>query len=647
MKRWFSTVSHCLVILSIGLVIYYPALSASFHLDDSPSIRDNAAIRHLGDLRAIWAFWPTRFVTYCSLALNFHFSQLNPLPYHAANVAIHLLNAILVYLLCRRLFPARNAVPFLAALVFLCHPLQTQGVTYVVQRATSLASFFYLLSVLLYVRSMEHGARSREAGGTPSPGATSDAIGSVASPCPPSLSLGRGRRAEAKRSCICYILSLFACLAAMLTKEFAATLPIILVLMEWLVVRDATRTARFKALILLPFLLATFLIPSLVYFHRDYPCYNDSGQIEWAKKAGFVDTVAPGHGESPRTYLLTQPRVFLTYLRLVFFPAKQRVEYDFNKNISFFQTSSFLPSLLILSLAIFALARRRNIFIISFGILWFIVTLIPESSVIPILDVCVEHRLYLPLAGAAILAGSFLESIASRGRAAFPFAFAALFLFSLLTCNRNLVWHDPITLWEDNAAKAEGKARVHGNLGKAYLDAGRFEKAAREFKRMIELDPTFVGAYNNLAVIYIDHLKDYEEAKKYIALSLSLFPDYPAGYLNLGVIYLNTRQLKLAIENFKKVLDLDPKNLLAHYNLAACYVNLGDFTRAEEYLRRGLSFWPEEARFYALLARICRERGDIPQAEEFERKAGERITNRTARPAASGQAGGQDTIIKK
>jgi tetratricopeptide (TPR) repeat protein len=405
----------------------------------------------------------------------------------------------------------------------------------------------------------------------------------------------------------------------MLTKEFAITLPVMIGLADFLLEkRTRTGGTRWR---LLPFLLALPVIPLLVFLHRSYPCYNDSGQIEWAKKAGFVDTVAPGHGESPRTYLLTQPRVFLTYLRLVFFPAKQRVEYAYNKNISFFQTSSFLPSLLILSLVIFALARRRNIFIIPFGILWFIVTLIPESSVIPILDLAVEHRLYLPLAGAAILAGSFLESIASRGRAAFPFAFAALFLFSLLTYNRNLVWHDPITLWEDNAAKAEGKARIHGNLGKAYLDAGRFEKAAREFKRMIELDPTFVGAYNNLAVIYIDHLKDYEEAKKYIALSLSLFPDYPAGYLNLGVIYLNTRQLKLAIENFKKVLDLDPKNLLAHYNLAACYVNLGDFTRAEEYLRRGLSFWPEEARFYVLLARIYQERGDAAKAREFGEQA--------------------------
>ncbi len=590
-RRTLSVLFHLTLIVLIGIAIYLPAGRASFHLDDSPSIRDNAAIRHLGDLREIWNFWPTRFFTYLSLAANFRFFQLDPLPYHAANVAIHLLNAVLVYLLCRRLFPGRPAASLLSSLVFLCHPLQTQGVTYVVQRATSLAACFYLLSVLLYLKSRGSSEAS----------------------------------APAITSWPCYLLSFLFCVCAMLTKEFAISLPAMLVLAEWLAVRDSTRSPRSKILVLLPFLLSLFLIPALVYLHRDYPCYNDSGQIEWAKQAGLFDNVAGGHGESPGTYLLTQPRVLATYLRLVVFPANQRVEYDYPKIFSPFQLRSYLS--LMAALAIFiagCAAIKRKYFRCAFGLLWFVVALIPESSVIPILDVCVEHRLYLPLAGISILAGAGLEATTERRRAVRIFFILGLAFLSLLTYRRNLTWRDPITLWEDNVAKAEGKARVHGNLGKAYLDAGRFEKAAREFQRMIELDPTFVGAYNNLAVIYIDHLQDYEEAKRYIALSLSLFPDYPAGYLNLGVIYLNTRQLKPAIENFKKVLELDPKNLLAHYNLAACYVNLGDLGRAEESLKIGLSYWPEEPRFYLLLSRIYREKGDIPKAEEWEKKLGVR-----------------------
>ncbi len=187
----------------------------------------------------------------------------------------------------------------------------------------------------------------------------------------------------------------------------------------------------------------------------------------------------------------------------------------------------------------------------------------------------------------------------------------------------------------DNAARAPGHPRVRGNLGKAYLDQGRFERAAEEFRKVIELDPSAVGAYNNLAVIYIDHLQDYRLAERYIEVSLALFPDYPAGYLNRGVIHLNNRRLRSAVRDFEKVLELDPENLLAHYNLAACYINLGDmysreaaslrasgreeeartreesareeYRRAEEYLRRGLSYWPEDRRFYLLLDLVYRK----------------------------------------
>ena len=148
-----------LLLLLIGTVIYLPAFRASFHLDDGPSIRDNPVIRHL-DLEAIWRFWPTRFFTYLSLALNFRLAALDPLPYHATNIAIHFLNAIIVYFLARRLLRKEaDPLSFIVALLFLCHPLQTQAVTYVIQRATSLAAGLYLFSVLFYLKSRSSDGR--------------------------------------------------------------------------------------------------------------------------------------------------------------------------------------------------------------------------------------------------------------------------------------------------------------------------------------------------------------------------------------------------------------------------------------------------------------------------------------------------------
>ena len=593
------------LILGLGLIIYLPALSSSFQLDDGPSIRDNAAIRHL-DLIEIWKFWPTRFFTYLSLALNFRFSGLNPLPYHLTNVVIHMVNSFVVYLLLRRLLRRGDFVPALGALLFLCHPLQTQAATYVIQRATSLAAGFYLLSLLFYLDSMQVEKNNEDS---------------------PLLQRHSGRW-------LSYLFSIFFCVCAMLTKEFAVSLPFVLLLLEFILPerKRISRTRRVTRL--LPFLIALLVIPLLVGHYRGNSYYNDSGQLQWLQEAGAVNRLSPSPGQvrSPRTYLLTQSRVLLTYLRLLAFPARQRLEYDYPVFFFFFQKqviAGLLIMILILLSSFLLLQKKKTSE--AFGLFFVFITLLPESSIIPIRDVAVEHRLYLPLFGAVLA----YVSLAGRRRAWVISTVLIIALFSLLTFRRNLIWHDPVTLWEDNVVKAEGKARLHGNLGKAYLDIAQryrrhgkkekaspyFDKARAEFKEVIRLDPTFTSAYNNLAVICIDQKKNYDEAIRYLRASLKMFPDYPAGYLNLGVIQLNSHQLAPAIRNFRKVLQLDPKNLLAHYNLAACYLNLEQPKKAETYLRRGLDYWPREPRFYSLLALIYRQRGEKKKAEEYLRRS--------------------------
>ncbi|HDL65288.1 MAG TPA: tetratricopeptide repeat protein [Proteobacteria bacterium] len=620
MRSTLRTFIFLLLIICIGIVVYLPAFQASFHLDDGPSIRDNTVIRHLNP-EAIFNFWPTRFFTYLSLAVTFRYAGLDPFLYHLGNFAIHLFNALVVFFLLRRIVGKYGMLPpLIGALIFLVHPLQTQAATYIIQRATSLAAGFYLLSILFYLKCFQVKKNSFESEST---------------------STGR----FGYLSVAYYILSLLSALCAMLTKEFTITLPGALILVEVLVLRDRRVKSSKKFFRLLPFIILLLIIPALTMIYSENPHYNDSGQVEWLKEAGVIDEAAPGHGESPRVYLLTQPRVFITYLRLLVLPIKQQVDYDYPKLFSLFNPAVIFPLLVIFSFVILAcFYRENNLSIIAFGIFWFILTLLPESSIIPIIDVIVEHRLYLPLFGAVVVFTYFYGSLARFRRTRFILGVAVVFLLGWLTYQRNLVWRDPVSLWEDNVAKAPGRARIHGNLGKAYLDQGRYERAADEFKRLIEIDPTFAGAYNNLAVIYIDHIKDYRLARKYIEASLALFPDYPAGYLNLGVIDLNNRKLRSAIKNFEKALELDPKSLLAYYNLGACYINLGDlygreaaslgsvkkqekaeekealardeYRRAEEFLRRGQSIWPEDPRFNVLLARLYKGMGKAEEAEE-------------------------------
>ena len=627
MRPALRTYIFLLLIIGIGIVVYLPAFQASFHLDDGPSIRDNAVIRQL-DPKAIFDFWPTRFCTYLSLAVTFRYAALDPFLYHLGNFVIHLFNALVVYFLLRRLLGKFGALPpLIGALIFLVHPLQTQAATYIIQRATSLAASFYLLTILFYLKCFQVKKNIEKN--------------------------NAGISTELRiTNYVYYFLSLLFALCAMLAKEFTITLPGALILTELLVLRNRRVKSSKKFLRLIPFLILLLVIPALTWIYSGNPHYNDSGQVEWLKEAGVIDEAAPGHGESPRVYLLTQPRVFITYLRLLVLPINQQVDYDYPKLFFLFNPAVIFPLAVIFSIIILAcFYRENNLSIIAFGIFWFLLTLLPESSIIPIIDVIVEHRLYLPLFGAVVVFTYFYGTLARFRRTRFILGVAIVFLLGWLTYQRNLAWQNPVSLWEDNVAKAPGRARIHGNLGKAYLDKGRYAKAAEEFKKLIEIDPTFAGAYNNLAVIYIDHIKDYKLARKYIEASLALFPDYPAGYLNLGVIDLNNRKLRSAIKNFEKALELDPKSLLAYYNLGACYINLGDlygreaaslrsvkkdekagekevlaraeYRRAEEFLRQGQAIWPEDPRFNLLLARLYKGMGMTEEAEDFFDKATE------------------------
>jgi protein O-mannosyl-transferase len=153
-----------IAICCLGIAIYSNTFNSSFHLDDYDSITDNPAIKNIRAPLNIWGFWPTRFITYLSLALNYHLHKLDVFGYHLFNLAVHLGSSILVWWLMLLTFStpalkgqkiARHAkmISFFAGLLFVSHPLQTQAVTYIVQRAVSMAALFYLASLSLYVKS--------------------------------------------------------------------------------------------------------------------------------------------------------------------------------------------------------------------------------------------------------------------------------------------------------------------------------------------------------------------------------------------------------------------------------------------------------------------------------------------------------------
>ncbi len=164
MKPLYSKIFAVITLCCLGILIYSNTLHSPFHFDDEYSIVRNFSIRNLSNLGAIWHFWPTRFITYLTIALNYHFNHLNVFGYHLFNLVIHLGSAILAWWFALLLFstPAMkgkkiagyaNLIAFFVGLVFVAHPIQTQAVTYIIQRSCSLATLFYLASLNLYVKS--------------------------------------------------------------------------------------------------------------------------------------------------------------------------------------------------------------------------------------------------------------------------------------------------------------------------------------------------------------------------------------------------------------------------------------------------------------------------------------------------------------
>jgi hypothetical protein len=345
-----------ILISCLGIIVYSNSFLCSFHFDDNPFIIDNPFIRNIHHLQTIWAGYPCRFITYLSYAFNYHYHRLDVAGYHLFNLAVHIGSACLVWWLTLLTLstPAlkdslteskhRNIIALFAGLIFVSHPLQTEGVTYIYQRAASMATLFYLASLCFYVKS---------------------------------------RLLQDNRSFYYhyYICSLLMAVLAMFTKEISITLPLIILLYE-ICFLNTKRSLNWGHLA--PFLLTILTIPLTMLLTRSEKIHEIQA---------IAKSISPAH------YLLTQFRVVLTYIRLIFLPLNQNFDYDYPISKSLLEWP-VLFNILFLGTVLFT---AKQLFLkyrlVSFSIFWFFLTLLPESSFLPETDLIYEHRLYLPLAG--------------------------------------------------------------------------------------------------------------------------------------------------------------------------------------------------------------------------------------------------------
>src|SRR6185369_13500276 len=334
--------------------------------------------------------------------------------------------------------------------------------------------------------------------------------------------------------------------------------------------------------------------------------------LKFASSAGSIDSAISAMDEATRLqssaimsrsdYFFTQFWVIINYVRLIFLPLNQRVEYDYSllRNFSDWRVvCSFVMIIILLGSAAWMIMKSRNslphLRLISFGILFFFLGLSIESSFIPIIDLAFEHRLYLPSFGAfTAISTALLMTIKGKSANISERRYVGMLLIVLLlavgTYCRNSVWKSEASLWADNVEKSPGNARAWHHLGAAYISTREPRKALAATVRSIELDRSRAAAWNNLGIaldifgVYNDRFNRTSEMFSEPAAINERTMNRWQGDVNnnLGLAYEIIGNYPKAVENYRNAIGYNPAFGLAYYNLGIISAAMGDLPNYAE-----------------------------------------------------------------
>ena len=612
------------------IAAYGNSFHGPFIFDDKPSIVENPSIRHLWSGQVLTAPQEAmtvvgRPVLNLSLAINYALGGLNVEGYHAVNLAIHILAALALFGLVRRTLllpalaarfgPASTGLALAVALVWALHPLQTESVTYIVQRAEALVGLFYLLTLYCFVR-----------------GVTS------------------------ARSNVWYAAAVGACALGMASKEVMVTAPLVALLYDRLFISGSFKEGLRRRWRWYLALAATWVILGLLV-------YLSLGR---GGSAGF------GLGMSVWEYARTQFGCIMHYLRLTFWPSPLVLDYG-TGTVS--RAADIVPYAIgvgvLLAATAAALALRPR-----WGFLgvWFFAILAPTSSIVPLVGQTeAEHRMYLPLAAVVTLvvlvAYAALERLGRRaaqvGAGALVLAVAAALGWG--TYQRNEVYQSDLGIWNDTVEKCPLNSRACNNCGIAYEAKGEYDRAIQDLDRAIQLKANYAEAYNNRGIAYeakgeYDRaVQNYDQAIRlnpddaevqynlatlygkrgrldqaiqHLTEAVRLRPDWAEAYCSRGFAFLRKREYSRAIQDYDQAIRLQPNSVEAYANRANAYAYEREYDRAIEDYDRAIQIKPDDAMIYGNRGtvyyskkeydkawadvKMCRKLGGTPNPEFIE-----------------------------
>ncbi len=557
------------IILAVSLGVYFNTLYNGFVYDDMLQVLQNPWIRDIKFLpdifsKNVWGFQRAvsnyyRPLMHTIYMIDYHIFGLRPWGFHLVNVLFHAANSILVFFITSKLFKKSSplpdysgstfaAPPFIAALLFAVHPIHTEAVAWIGAVTDVSYAFFFLLSFYGYITS-DTDIRKRN-----------------------------------------YILSVVSFSLALLCKEPAATLPVILAAYDFAFSRKGERFSE-RAKRYIPY----FIVLGGYFIVR----INTLG--------GFAPSKA--HTElSTYQYVINVLPLFAQYIGKLLLPVNLNAFITLSPIASLMEVKGIIAlaaAIAYIGFGIIAFRRNRMVF---FGLMLIAVPLLPVLY-IPGLgeSPLAERYLYLPSVGFAFLEAMFFvwlrEKMPGYGAAVIAGAIVLTVSYSVETIMRNPVWKDNLTLFADTVQKSPAGELPRGMLGIALLESGRVDEAVEQFQMIIsKIDPNSENAYYNLGRALRKKGMTGEAAKAY-EKAVSLKPDDIDAHYNVAVIYAESRQMDKALEHFRVVVQLQPNSAFYRNVLGIAYGEKGLYDEAIEQFKIAVQLAPTEPAYRRNLER--------------------------------------------
>jgi tetratricopeptide (TPR) repeat protein len=528
-------------LFAAAFFVYASALGHDFllNLDDGNYVVGNEAVRgftldHLKDAFTrfyVGNYAPLHILSYMT---DYTLWGLRPAGFLFTNVLLHALNGLLFYFILERL-SRRKLWGFVAAFIFLFHPVQVESVAWISQRKNLLSMIFFLAAFHCYLSYRTKGPVQ----GKPF-----------------------------------YVASVATFILSLLSKSAAVILPLVLLLFDLCYVKKEDRNRWLEDKI--PYGIAAIAV-AVVAIISQSPA-SGGGRVSF-------------YGGTPLYTALTMPTVLVRYLALLFWPAHLSVLYlpPLKTGVDLAVLLSVLLLVLLAVLGWILYSRNKELFF-WFGL--FFIGFLPVSQIIPLVTLMNDRYLYFPMLGAAAFLSAIALSVTERlvgyRRALAAGALSLLLLFlPWRSWERLKVWRNDVTLWTDTVAKKPDSEDAWYNLGKSYYDAGQKDNALAAYYRALSINPTAKDTLNNIGGIYMEK-GELITARPFFTEALSYDPVYFQGLMNLGKNYYLSGEFRDAEATFKRALSLKPRSARVLASLGDVYLSMRVLDVAGEYYQKAV-----------------------------------------------------------